>query len=124
MVHHSLGTEFHNDWGFESLMAGIIHHSTGWGSLVATTVQHILDHGSLVAGNRRFPYRELPQALVAAREGTLGELTRYIADRDFSWREQAWALQLPSRQHLVSLPIGLSVEGTGLDMYRCPMEDS
>jgi hypothetical protein len=59
---------------------------------VATTVHHILDYGSLIAGNRDFPYRELPQALVTAQEGTLGKLARSIACRGFSWRKQAWAL--------------------------------
>jgi hypothetical protein len=54
---------------------------------VATTVHNILDHGSLMAGNRGFPYRELLQALVAVREGTPGN-----TDREFSLREQAWAL--------------------------------
>jgi hypothetical protein len=62
-------------------MGGINHHSTGWGSLVATTVHHILDHGPLMAGNRGSPYRELPQVLVAAREGTFGKLARFIVDR-------------------------------------------
>jgi hypothetical protein len=55
-------------------MGGMIHHSNGWGSLVVTTIHHILDHGSLVAGNRGFSYRELLQALIAAREGTLSKL--------------------------------------------------
>jgi hypothetical protein len=59
---------------------------------VATTFHHIIDHGSLMAGNRGLPYRELPQAFVATREGTRCKLSRCIADRGFSWREQAWAL--------------------------------
>jgi hypothetical protein len=98
MVHHSLGTEalkagrFHYDSDFESLMGGIIHHSTGWRSHVATTVLHILDRGSLMTGNKRILYRKLHQELVAAREGTLCKLARYIADRGFSQREQAWTL--------------------------------
>jgi hypothetical protein len=72
---------FHHYSGFESLMGGMIHHSTGWGSLVA-------NYWLLIAGNRGFLYREPPQALVAALEGTLGKLSRYIVDRGFSWREQ------------------------------------
>jgi hypothetical protein len=50
---------------------------------MATTVHHILDHGSLMAGNRGFPYMELPQVLVAAREGAFDKLARYIADRGY-----------------------------------------
>jgi hypothetical protein len=102
IIRHSLGTQslkagrFHNDSGFESLMAGMIHHSTSWGSLVVTTVYHILDHGSFMAGTWGFQYKELTHVHVAAREGTLGKLARYIVDR------------------------GVLMEGTGLGDDSCP----
>jgi hypothetical protein len=63
-----------------------------------------------MAENRGFTYKELPQVLVAAREGTLGELTRYVTDRGFSWREQTWALTVTQPTALVEYMLfGLQV---------------
>jgi hypothetical protein len=57
---------------------------------VATTVYRIYDHESLMPGNRGFPYRKLLKALAAAQKGTLGNLTRYIANRGSHEWNKPW----------------------------------